>query len=51
MLTIELAKKIVAGEMKLSAVRDTFGNDYAAMVYAETINRSWQLPRWNRRIR
>jgi hypothetical protein len=51
MLTIELAKKVVAGDMKLAAIRETFGSDFASLVYTETINRSWQKARWVRRVR
>jgi hypothetical protein len=51
MLTIELAKKVVSGAMKLGAIRETFGSEFASMVYTETINRSWQKPLWVRRVR
>ncbi len=42
MFATEIAKKVVNGEVPLSAVCRLFGDNFAAIVVQETITRSWQ---------
>lgn len=50
MLALELAKQVVNGNMRLGTIYDTFGAEFAAKVYDETVKRSWQGG-WVRRVR
>ena len=51
MNTVELAKKVVSGELRLGDIRDLYGSDVAELVHIECQKAIWQPITWIKRVR